>query len=122
MADKNVVWLGSSKDDISKFPDDAKQYAGFQLRLVQKGLAPDDAKPMASVGAGTMEIRINTGDAYRVFYVAKFPEAIYVLHAFQKTTQQTAEKDLQLARTRYKAVIAQRAVQPSKKKHGGKER
>ncbi|HEV8713078.1 MAG TPA: type II toxin-antitoxin system RelE/ParE family toxin [Candidatus Binatia bacterium] len=78
MADKPLVWLGSSLDDLRAFPDEARQEAGFQLRRVQKGLAPADRKPLATVGPGVIEIRIHTAQEYGVFYVAKFAEAVYV--------------------------------------------
>jgi phage-related protein len=89
MADKPLVWLGSSLEDLREFPNDARQEGGFQLRRVQKGLSPVDWKPMSAVGPGVIEIRIRVTQEYRVFYVAKFAEAIYVLHAFKKQTQKT---------------------------------
>jgi len=55
-----------------------------------------------------MEIRINIGDAYRIFYVAKFEEGIYVLHAFQKKTKRTSKKDIQLGQQRYRTVLSAR--------------
>ena len=89
MADKPLVWLGSSLDDLREFPDDARKEAGFQLRKVQRGGSPTDWKPMPSVGSGVVEIRVHTAQEYRVFYIANFTEAIYVLHAFTKRTQKT---------------------------------
>ena len=71
--------------------------------MVQVGRNPDDWKPMASLGPGACAIRVRepTG-AYRVIYVAKFTDAVYVLHAFQKQTQMTARADLDLAQKRYR--------------------
>ncbi len=109
MADKPLVWLGSSLDDLRAFPDDARQEAGFQLRRVQKGLPPADWKPMATVGPGVIEIRIHTAQEYRVFYVAKFSEAVYVLHAFNKRTQKTLQRDIQLAQRRYSELMQTRS-------------
>ena len=84
--EKEIRWIGSSYVDILDFPlASEKKEAGFQLGKVQTGLDPDDWKPFGKVGSGTREIRL--GDAngiYRVMYVAKFEEAIYVLHCFQK--------------------------------------
>src|SRR5215469_10600850 len=92
-----------------RFPTDARKEAGFQLGKVQAGLEPADWKPFDTVGAGAREIRIRDGSgAYRVMYVAKFEEAIYVLHCFQKKTQATASRDLAIATTRYKALIRAR--------------
>ena len=82
MADKSIVWIGSSRDDLRRFPGKARRKAGYQLRLAQPGKEPDDFKPTPSIGSGVYEIRIHAQDAYRVFYVAKFEEAVYVLHAF----------------------------------------
>jgi len=108
VADKPLVWLGSSLDDLRAFPDDARQESGFQLRRVQKGLSPADWKPMATVGPGVIEIRIHTAQEYRVFYVAKFAEAVYVLHAFNKRAQKTLQRDIQLAQRRYSELMRTR--------------
>ena len=108
MADKPLVWLGSSLDNVRAFPDDARQEAGFQLRRVQKGLSPIDWKPMTIVGPGVVEIRIHTTEEYRVFYVAKFAEAVYVLHTFTKQTQKTPQRDIDLAQRRYSELLRTR--------------
>lgn len=79
--------------------------------MVQEGLEPPDWKPMPSVGAGVTEIRIRTGVEHRVFYVAKFRNAIYVLHAFEKRTRKTAKKDIELAAKRYRELIRDRQAQ-----------
>lgn len=71
-----------------------------QLGRVQQGLVPDDWKPMTTVGSGVYEIRIHTGVEHRVFYVAKYEEAVYVIHAFEKRTRHTPQADIDLARTR----------------------
>ena len=78
---------------------------GTELRQIQNGLMPSDFKPMTTVGAGVFEIRVRAGNQYRVIYVAKFSEAVYVLHAFVKKTQKTAAPDLELAHNRYNAVL-----------------
>lgn len=105
---KDVIFLGSSLDDLRAFPDDARREAGFQIDAVQRGKEPGDWKPMKSVGQGVREIRIHREGSYRVVYVAKFEEGVYVLHAFQKTTQKTPRKDIELARGRYRALIKER--------------
>ncbi len=64
---------------------------------------------MASVGLGVQEIRIHTGAEHRVFSMARFAEAIYVLHAFEKRTRRTSRDDLDLARQRLRWLINQRA-------------
>jgi phage-related protein len=105
---KQLIWLGDSLDAVKKFPDQAKRAAGHQLGLVQDGLEPSDWKPMEAVGAGIKEIRIRIEQAYRVFYVAKFGEAVYVLHAFVKKTQKTSKSDLDLSSSRYRALLKTR--------------
>ena len=108
MSDKPIYWIGTSKEDIAKFPQDAKRKAGFQLRAVQRGESPADFKPMSVVGKGVEEIRIKAGEAYRIFYVARFAEAVYVLHAFNKKTQKTSKKDLEIGKQRYQTAISLR--------------
>ena len=105
---KELFWVGSALDDLRALPEDARRIAGHQLHLVQQSLEPDDWKSMASVGPGVYELRIRTAVEHRVFYVAKFVEGIYVLHAFQKKTQQASQRDIELARERYRVVLKQR--------------
>jgi phage-related protein len=88
-----------------------RRVAGFQLRRIQQGLEPNDWKPMTAVGVGVKEIRIHTGIEYRVFYLAKFAEGVYVLHAFEKHTRKTSKRDMDLARERFRALIETRRSQ-----------
>jgi len=104
--EKEIRWVGSSYQDILKFPAEPRKEAGFQLGKVQAGLEPDDWKPFNDVGVGTKEIRIRDATGiYRVMYVAKFKQAIYVLHCFQKKTEATTKQDKAIAETRYRAVV-----------------
>ncbi len=99
---KPVYFVGSSREDMRELPEDARETAGHQLFKVQQGKEPDDWKPMSSVGAGVQEIRVrDESGAYRVLYVAKFEEAVYVLHVFEKRSQKTSKGDIQLAKGRY---------------------
>ena len=99
---KPVRFIGAAKDDLSAFPRSARLRAGHELFLVQVGRNPDDWKPMSSVGPGACEIRIrDQAGAFRVIYVARFKDAVYVLHAFQKKSPKTSHSDLQLAQQRY---------------------
>lgn len=107
--DKQIRWVGSSYADLLAFPKDSRKEAGFQLGKVQAGLDPDDWKPFDDLGAGTREIRIRDASGiYRVMYVAKFEEAVYVLHCFRKKTQTTSQQDKAIATTRYRAVVSAR--------------
>lgn len=102
---KSVIWMGSSREDLIAFPANARRDAGYQLDSVQRGDDPQDWKPISSIGAGVREIRIReSSGAFRVIYLATRPEGIYVLHCFQKKTQQTSQRDLALAKARFKAL------------------
>ena len=104
--EKEIRWVGTSYDDLLAFPDDPRREAGFQLGKVQAGLEPIAWKPFDEVGTGTKEIRIKDASGiYRVIYVAKFEEAIYVLHCFPKKTQATSKQDKTIAEARYRAVV-----------------
>jgi phage-related protein len=101
---KSLEFVGSSLDDLRDFPAEARRAAGFELGFVQRGLDPSDWKPLNEVGAGVREIRVHVLGEWRVLYVAKFAEAVYVLHAFQKKTQRTRKEHIELARTRYRQI------------------
>lgn len=101
---KPLKFLGSSEDDLAAFPREVKQAAGYQLYRVQVGLMPADWKPMLNIGTGAYEIRVHVLGEWRVIYVAKFADAIHVLHVFQKKTQQTRKEDIDLATVRYKQL------------------
>ena len=103
---KPVEFLGTSLDDLRAFPPSAKREAGYQIDQVQNGLDPDDWKPMNTVGQGVREIRVRDSDgAFRVIYVAKFADAVYVIHCFQKRTQKTNKADIDLASKRYRDLL-----------------
>ena len=105
---KTLLWLGLSRDDLRHFPRKARQRAGYELYLVQSGLQPTDWKSMPSIGVGVQEIRVHTELEHRVFYVAKFEEAIYVIHAFEKKSRKTASYDLDLAKLRLSELLQKR--------------
>ena len=106
---KSIAFLGSSLDDLRGFPADARREAGYQLDRVQRGLDPDDWRPMPSIGAGVREIRVRERvGAFRVIYVATFADTVYILHAFQKKTRQTAKRDIDLATSRLREQMTRR--------------
>jgi len=103
---KPVEFRGSALQDLRAFPEAARREAGYQLDQVQRWREPDDWKPMNTVGQGVREIRIrDAAGAFRVLYVAKFDDAVYVLHCFQKKTQKTSKADLNLAAQRYRDLL-----------------
>lgn len=103
---KPIEFIFDSLNELRAFPVSARRDAGFQLDRVQRGLRPNDWKPMKTIGAGVNEIRLRDADgAYRIIYIAKFDEAVFVLHCFKKTTEKTAMADIDLARSRYKELM-----------------
>jgi Phage-related protein len=100
---------------LLSFPDEPRRSAGFQLGKVQVGLDPDDWKPFDDVGADTKEIRIReTSGIYRVMYIAKFEEAEYVLHCFQKKTQAISKLDNGITEARLPSFLGAAVVNARK--------
>jgi phage-related protein len=103
---KLLHFVGSSREDLRELPENARETAGHQLFKVQQGKEPDDWKPMPTVGVGVKEIRVwDESGTYRILYVAKFEEAVYLLHVFEKRSQKTAKGDVQLAKSRYTDLL-----------------
>lgn len=108
--EKPLEFHGTSRKDLISFPADIRQDAGFQLGKVQNGEDPDDWKPFHTVGSGVKEIRVEEeNNTFRVIFVAKFEDAVHVLHAFQKKSRQTKKADIDIAKERYKALVRERA-------------
>jgi phage-related protein len=102
---KPIAWIGSSKADLIAFPADARRQAGYELDKVQRGEAPDDWRPMKTIGPGAVEIRIfEASGVFRVIYVANIGDKIHVLHCLQKKGQKTRRKDLALAKQRFQSI------------------
>jgi phage-related protein len=103
---KPVAFLGNSLKNLRDFPKDVRQDAGRQIDRVQKGKQPDDFKPMPSIGKGVEEIRLwDEAGTFRVIYTARLADAVYVLHAFQKKTAATSQRDLDMAKTRLTQLL-----------------
>jgi phage-related protein len=102
-------FLGDSLKCLRDFPEDVRHDAGYQLDKVQCGDQPDDFKPMPTIGKGVEEIRVSdSSGAYRVIYLARRADAVYVLHAFQKKTRTTPKKDVEIAKKRYGQLVGGR--------------
>lgn len=103
---KSVEFLGSALNDLRSFPLSARREAGYQIDKVQHNEEPDNWKPMKTIGPGVQEIRIQdeTG-TFRVIYIAKLKNAVYILHCFQKKTQRTTAQDISLASKRYNELM-----------------
>jgi phage-related protein len=103
---KPIRFLGDALECLRDFPEDARHDAGFQLEKVPRGQRPDDFKPMPSIGKGVEELRIwDDSGTYRVVYTARLADAVYVLHAFQKKTQATSKRDIDLAAARFNELM-----------------
>jgi phage-related protein len=105
---KKIEWIKASRRILREFPQETRQQAGAELQRVQEGKEPVDWRPMPSVGLGTIEIRIHEPHEHRVLYVAKFPEAIYVLWCFDKKMTKSPKMEIKTARKAYAEMQKQR--------------
>lgn len=97
--------MGDTLRQIRGLPTGVKSDIGFQIDKLQDGELPNDFKPMSGIGPGVEEIRIwDRSGTYRVIYTARRPEAVYVLHVFQKTSEQTSQHDLDVAKHRFAQI------------------
>lgn len=104
-----IRWMGDSREVLSAFPQQIKSVLGFSLRRIQRGLSPlCDSRRMESIGKAVWELK--TADErtwYRVIYLTRIGDEIYILHAFEKSSRKTDRRDLEIAKTRFKAVQQQ---------------
>jgi phage-related protein len=104
-----IHWFGDAKEVLSSFPPEVKSVLGYSLRRLQKGLLPDcDARRMESIGKGVWELK--TADErtwYRVIYLTRIGDALFVLHAFEKKSRKTGRRDLEIAKSRLRQALAQ---------------
>lgn len=106
---KPVFWMGNSRQRLARFPQPTQRAIGAELRRVQSGLDPANWKPMARIGAGAREIRVrDAAGAWRLIYVARLADIVYVLHVFQKKSAATAKPDIELATRRYRMIEKER--------------
>ena len=102
---KPVRFVGAALADLKDFPKNARQEGGFQLDKISKGQDPDDFKAIPRVGRGAMELRVwDEEGTFRILYVAKFEDAVYVLHCFKKTAQKISDADIDIAKNSYKSI------------------
>ena len=102
MTQKRVFWVGSARRAASELPAEARRQLGLDLYQVQLGRSPSSWRPMHSIGAGVIELRVSAAGEYRLLYVARFSEGIYVLHVFQKKRRKTSPFDIEVARARFR--------------------
>lgn len=108
LPERPVVWLGTSLRDVQRFDPLGRRAVGRLIRRLQEGTEPSDWKPLATVGSGVIELRGHANGEQRVIVVARFSEAVYVLHAFEKKSRKTSRRDLDVARRRYGALMVER--------------
>lgn len=109
MVIKDIDWRGSSLKDLRDFPTDARKRAVYELEQIQHGLPPTQWKSVSDWGAGVVEIKLDVfAGTFRVIYLAKFDEAIYILHCFAKKKQQTSPKDISIIKSRYAQIVRER--------------
>lgn len=111
---KPVVWIGSTKADLSSFPEDVKDTIGYALYIAQRGGKHADAKPLRGFGgAGILEIVADyAGGTYRAVYTLRLAGRIYVLHVFQKKSKtgiKTPKQEIELIRTRLRRAEEEHA-------------
>lgn len=110
-----IHWEGDSREVLASFPDDVKADLGFALFELQQGKKPSiQTRRMESIGAGVYELR--EGDErtwYRVIYLSKIDDVIYVLHCFEKQSRKTDKRDLRIASERLSQV--RRRIQEQRK-------
>ena len=105
---KNIIWLGKTLQLVKKYEINLRREIGYNIDRVQRGLDPVDWKPIVGAGHGVREIRIHEENEYRILYVAKFEDIIYILHSFIKKTQQTAKRDIDIAKKHYSEILEMR--------------
>lgn len=120
--DAELHFEGDSLEVLSSFPDDVKRSLGFSLRQLQIGREPtSQTRSMSSIGAGVYELKEADERAwYRVVYLSKIENRIYVLHSFEKESRKTDRRDIEIARQRLKVVRQRLQEQKSHEKRSGK--
>lgn len=105
-----IAWEGDSREVLQSFPGEVRQNLGFQLWQLQQGERPADYRPLPSIGSGVFELRDQDERAwYRVVYLSRINDVIYVLHCFEKKSREMPRRDFETAKRRFKAVKARLA-------------
>src|SRR5882757_5957494 len=113
-----IAWEGDSREVLQSFPDGVKQNLGFELWLLQQGERPRDYRPLPSIGTGVFELRDQDERGwYRVVYLSRIDDVIYVLHCFEKKSREMPTRDFQKSKQRFSAVKARLALEKKREKH-----
>ena len=114
-----VVWEGDSREALQAFPQGVRQNFGFELWRLQQGESPSDYRSLPSIGTGVFELRDQDERAwYRVVYISRIHDVIYVLHCFEKKSREMPRKDFEKAKQRLKAVKTRLAEEKKHEKRG----
>jgi phage-related protein len=112
-----IVWEGDSKEVLRSFPEAVMQNFGFELWQLQQGERPLNYRPLPSVGSGVFELRDQDERGwYRVVYLSRIADVIYVLHCFEKKSREMPGKDFQKSKQRFRAVKARLAQEKKREK------
>jgi len=108
-SERPIIWVGSSRRDLRAFPRDVRRDIGQSLYAAQQGETDPSAKPLKGFGGGSVIeiVAEHRSDTWRAVYTVRYPEAIYVLHAFQKKSKRgiaTPKRDIDLIRRRLAEV------------------
>ena len=105
---KELIWLGSSLDDLKAFPAEVQDEVGYALHCAQMGNTDSSVKLFKGYGSGVYEIVSNFNtDAYRAVYIVNLDDCLYVIHAFQKKSKsgiKTPKPDLNIIDARLKKL------------------
>lgn len=113
----SVAWEGDSREVLKSFPQTVTENFGFELWQLQQGERPRNYRPLASIGPGVFELRDQDESTwYRVVYLSRIEDVIYVLHCFEKKSREMPKKDFQKARQRFKAVKSRMAEEKNREK------
>ena len=114
-----IVWEGDSREVLKAFPEGVTQNLGFQLWQLQRGERPKDYRPLPSIGTGVFELRDQDERAwYRVVYLSRIDDVLYVLHCFEKKSREMPRRDFERAKQRLKAVRARLAEEKKSENRG----
>jgi phage-related protein len=107
LPDAKVAWEGDSLEVVKSFPPAVRQEMGLDIRRLQQGTMPHDSRPMQSIGKGVFELRQRDANGwYRLIYLARVGDTLYMLHGFTKNSAKTSRNDLAIASSRLKGVRA----------------
>jgi len=116
-----IRWEGDSREILASFPEEVRGSLGFALYELQLGRPPSiSTRRMESIGAGVYELKESDAKSwYRVVYLSKINDLIYVLHCFEKQHRKTTRRDLDVARERLSRV--RQRIQEYKKHARGRK-